>query len=230
MSKRQYEDACGAAHALELVGERWALLIVRELMLGPKRFSDLRAGLPGVSPNVLTQRLDELEHAHLLVRRKTPPPNSISVYELTPWATELEPIIGAFAKWAARSPTKPEGTPMSVNGIVMSLRTMFNSDASKGFTARLNLVLNGQVFTASVKNGDFEIERGVAPNAEITFDGDPNALMALIYGGQSIAQAMKAGAKITGDQKVLARFTKLFPLPPKAPITFAGDELTQLEP
>jgi DNA-binding HxlR family transcriptional regulator len=223
MTKRQYEDACGAAHALELVGERWALLIVRELMLGPKRFSDLRASLPGISPNVLTQRLDELERSSLLVRRKTPPPNSVAVYELTPWATELEPVIGAFGKWAARSPTKPTGTPMSVNGIVMSLRTMFNSDASKGFAARLNLVLDGQAFTASVQNGEFEIERGVAPNADVTFNGDPNALTAIIYGGQSIAQTIKTGAKVSGDQKVLARFAKLFPLPPQAPITFEGD-------
>ena len=94
MTKRQYEDACGAAHALELVGERWALLIVRELMLGPKRFSDLRAGLPGISPNVLTQRLDELERSSLLVRRKTPPPSLPRCpFRLAPWKAWPRPIL-----------------------------------------------------------------------------------------------------------------------------------------
>lgn len=224
MTKRQYEDACGAAHALELVGERWALLIVRELMLGPKRFSDLRAGLPGISPNVLTQRLDELERSNLLVRRKTPPPNSVAVYELTPWATELEPVIGAFGKWAARSPTKPDGTPMSVNGIVMSLRTMFNSDASEGFSGRLNFVLDGQAFTARVEGGEFEIERSAGESADVSFESGPNELTAIIYGGQSPAQMAKSGAiKLTGDAKMLARFAKFFPLPAKAPVTFSDD-------
>ncbi len=88
-SRRSYEDACGAAHALDLVGERWALLVMRELMLGPKRFSDLRADLPGISANVLTQRLEGLDAAGVLVRRKLPPPASVQVYELTLWAMRV---------------------------------------------------------------------------------------------------------------------------------------------
>src|ERR671917_2501717 len=88
--RRSYEDACGAAHALDLVGERWALLVMRELMLGPKRFSDLRADLPGISANVLTQRLEGLEASGILARRKLPPPASAQVYELTPWGYESE--------------------------------------------------------------------------------------------------------------------------------------------
>jgi DNA-binding HxlR family transcriptional regulator len=224
MTKRQYEDACAAAHALELIGERWALLVVRELMLGAKRFSDLRAGLPGISPNVLTQRLEDLERSNLLVRRKTPPPNSVAVYELTPWAAELEPVIGALGKWAARSPTKSDGAPMSVNGIVMSLRTMFNADASASFAARLNFALDGQAFTARVQDGDFEIERGDAENPDVAFEGGPNELMAIIYGGRSPTQMAKSGAiRLRGDAKVLARFAKFFPLPPKAPVTSCGD-------
>src|SRR3712207_3449963 len=105
-SRRRYEDACGAAHALDLVGERWALLVMRELMLGPKRFSDLRADLPGISANVLTQRLEGLEAAGVLVRRKLPPPASVQVYELTPWGYESEPIFQALGRWAARSDRK----------------------------------------------------------------------------------------------------------------------------
>src|SRR3954471_20548133 len=92
LSRRHYNDACGAAHALELIGERWALLVMRELMLGPKRFGDLRASLPGISANVLTQRLGDLEQAGVVLRRKLPPPASAQVYELTPWGYESEPI------------------------------------------------------------------------------------------------------------------------------------------
>src|SRR3954465_10271605 len=90
---RSYDDACGAAHALDLIGERWALLVMRELMLGPKRFSDLRADLPGISANVLTQRLEGLEASGILMRRRLPPPSSAQVYEPTEWGYEAEPIV-----------------------------------------------------------------------------------------------------------------------------------------
>ena len=98
--KRRYDDACAAAHALDLVGERWALLVARELMLGPRRFTDLRMNLPGISPNVLTQRLDEMEKAAILRRRRLPPPASVWVYELTDWGKELEPVLQTFGRWA----------------------------------------------------------------------------------------------------------------------------------
>src|SRR4051794_26728341 len=103
-TRRRYEDACGAAHALDLVGERWALLVMRELMFGPKRFSDLRADLPGISANVLTQRLEGLAAAGVPLRRKLPPPASAQVYELTAWGYESEPIFQALGRWASRSP------------------------------------------------------------------------------------------------------------------------------
>src|SRR5918997_6222030 len=94
--RRRYDDACAAAHALDLVGERWALLVMRELMMEPRRFSDLRASLPGISANVLTQRLESLETAGVLHRRKLPPPAASQVYELTPWGYEAEPIFQAL--------------------------------------------------------------------------------------------------------------------------------------
>src|SRR6187455_2025237 len=126
LSRRTYEDACGAAHALDLVGERWALLVMRELMLGPKRFSDLRSDLPGISANVLTQRLEGLEAAGLLVRRRLPPPASAQVYELTPWGYEAEPIVQSLGKWAARSPAHDPTLPISATSIMLSFRTMFD--------------------------------------------------------------------------------------------------------
>src|SRR4249919_2386031 len=101
---RWYGDACATAHALDLVGERWALLVMRELIFGPKRFSDLRASLPGISANVLTQRLEGLEQSGLVARRRLPPPAAAQVYELTEWGYESEPIFQALGRWASRSP------------------------------------------------------------------------------------------------------------------------------
>src|SRR5437764_2770944 len=121
---RWYEDACAAAHALDLVGERWALLVMRELMFGPKRFSDLRASLPGISASVLTQRLEGLEAAGVLIRRKLPPPASVRVYELTEWGRESEPIFQALGRWASRSPLHDPTLPFSAASLLLPLRTM----------------------------------------------------------------------------------------------------------
>ena len=122
---RSYEDGCAAAHALDLIGERWALLVVRELLLGPKRFTDLRAGLPNVSPNVLAQRLRELEQAGVVRRRKLPPPAASKVYELTEWGMELEPVIVVIPRGGPEpkvgsepkaSPTKGRPAPLLEKG------------------------------------------------------------------------------------------------------------------
>src|ERR687894_3181763 len=130
--RRTYDDACAAAHALDLVGERWALLVVRELVLGPKRFTDLRAGLPHVSPNVLAQRLRELEVAGVVRRRKLPPPAASRVYELTEWGLELEPAIIQLGRWGARSPSRPRDAAIGVDSIVLALRTMFDPRVAEG--------------------------------------------------------------------------------------------------
>src|SRR5918997_4932868 len=124
VQRGRYDDACGTAHALDLIGERWALLVMRELMLGPKRFSDIRADLPGISANVLTQRLEGLEAAGVLVKKRLPPPASAQVYELTPWGYEAEPIFQALGRWAARSPTHDPSLPLSSVSLLLSFRTM----------------------------------------------------------------------------------------------------------
>src|SRR3954466_5966488 len=112
---RTYDDGCAAAHALDLVGERWALLVVRELLLGPKRFTDLRAGIPKASPNVLSQRLRELERAGVVRRRQLPPPAASRVYQLTDWGLELEPVIIRLGRWGARSPSKARDAELGVD-------------------------------------------------------------------------------------------------------------------
>ena len=157
---RTYCEGCAAAHALDLVGERWALLVVRELLLGPKRFTDLRAGLPGASPNVLAQRLRELERTGVVRRRKLPPPAASRVYELTDWGMELEPVITQLGRWGARSPSRPRDAGLGVDSLVLSFRTMFDPRAAEGFSASYELRLGEDVFRVVVDDGRFEISRG----------------------------------------------------------------------
>ena len=147
--RRSYDDACAAAHALDLIGDRWALLVVRELLLGPKRFTDLRAGLPNASPNVLAQRLRELEGVGVVRRRKLPPPAASRVYELTEWGMELEPVIISLGRWGARSPSKPRDVALGVDSLILSLRTMFDARRS----GRDRCDLRAEVWRGSLPGG-----------------------------------------------------------------------------
>src|SRR6476661_3241965 len=133
--KRRYEDACGLAHALDLLGERWAMLVLRELAYGPRRFSELRADLTGISANVLTQRLTELEDRGLVRKTKLPPPASVQVYEATEWGLEAVPIIASLGRWAARSPWHDPTLPMSHVSLLMSMETLLSPTLAGGFHA-----------------------------------------------------------------------------------------------
>ncbi|MXQ11978.1 winged helix-turn-helix transcriptional regulator [Microvirga makkahensis] len=217
-SRRHYEDACAAAHALDLVGERWALLVMRELMLGPKRFSDLRESLPGISANVLTQRLEGLEEAGVLTRRKLPPPAAAQVYELTEWGYESEPIFQALGRWAARSPLHDPTLPFSAASLMLSLRTMLDGKQAAGLDARIGFRLSDtETFLARLAEGRIEIARGPVDGADLIFTGTPPAIAGAIYGGQPLEALESAGAlKVEGDRILAERFVRLFPLPPKA--------------
>lgn len=215
-SRRHYEDACAAAHALDLVGERWALLVMRELMLGPKRFSDLRGSLPGISANVLTQRLEGLEAAGVLTRRKLPPPVSAQVYELTEWGYESEPIFQALGRWAARSPLHDPTLPFSTASLILSLRTMLAAKRAEGLNARIGLRLNGETFMAHLHDGRIDIARGDVDGADLILSGTPPMLAGVIYGGQPLEAMENAGVIVVeGDRELAQRFIGLFPLPPK---------------
>lgn len=218
MKRRVYEDACGTAHALELIGDRWALLIVRELLLGPRRFSDLRAGLPGISANVLTQRLAELEAAAILVRRKLPPPAAAWVYELTPWGLEAEEIVKVIGHWAARSPAHDPGLPISVASVVMSMRTMFSPERAGDLSGTVGFRFGDEEFVATLAKGRFSIVRAAAAGSDVVVEGEQRALAGVIYGGVPLAQAERAGVlKVTGNRALFARYVGLFVLPAKAP-------------
>ena len=216
--RRTYDDGCAAAHALDLVGERWALLVVRELLLGPKRFTDLKAGLPGASPNVLSQRLRELEGAGIVRRRKLPPPAASRVYELTEWGEELEPVIVRLGRWGARSPSKPRDAALGVDSLVLSFRTMFDPRAAEGLTASYELRFGEDQFHAVVDDSRFEISRGSADRPDAIIETDSDTLAALVYAGRPVAEAVESGdLKVEGDGSAVERFLGLFPLPEPAP-------------
>jgi DNA-binding HxlR family transcriptional regulator len=221
-----YDDGCAAAHALDLVGERWALLVVRELVLGPKRFTDLRAGLPNASPDVLARRLRELERAGIVRRRKLPPPAASRVYELTDWGMELEPVIIRLGRWGARSPLLPRDAALGVDSLILSFRTMFDPRAADGLNASYELRLGEDRFYAVVAYGQFEVERGSADPPDAIIEADPATLAALVYEGRQLDEALRSGdLKIEGDESAVERFLTLFPLPePAAPAV--GDPLT----
>ena len=217
-SRRSYDDACGAAHALDLVGERWALLVVRELLLGPRRFTDLRAGLPGISPNVLTQRLEDLEAAGVALRRRLPPPAAAWVYDLTEWGRGLEDVIVTLGRWGARSPARPKGSPISTTSLILSMRTMFDAAAAEGVTVRIALHVGEARFHADISGGRLSLLPGDAdrPDAMITL-ADPGALAAVLYDGRDLAEARAAGSlHIEGDRVAVRRFVRCFRLPAPA--------------
>lgn len=212
--KRTYGDSCGIARALDLVGERWALLVVRELLLGPKRFTDLRAGLPNLGPDVLTQRLRELEDAGVVARRKLDPPAGAWVYELTERGRELEPIVIALGRWGSLAPFPPGEMRIGVDSTVLALKTLFDVEAARGFDATVELRLDGQRFSVRVANGELEVARGAAESSDAAIEAQPETLAALLWSGMSLADAQRSGAvAVEGRKATLGRFLRLFPLP-----------------
>jgi len=208
--KRGYDDACGTAHALELIGERWALLVLRELMLGPRRFSGLKADLPGISANVLSQRLVELEQRGLARKLKLPPPASVQVYEATEWGLEAEPIVQALGRWAARSPRHDPTLPISGVSILLSFRTMLSEKRAKGIDAHIGFRFGSDEYVARLRKGKIKVARGLAKDCDVIFTAEPTALAAVIYGGAPLDSI-----GVEGDLALAKRFTTLFPLPPK---------------
>jgi DNA-binding HxlR family transcriptional regulator len=199
-----------------LVGDRWALLVVRELMFGPKRFSDLRADLPGISANVLTQRLEGLEASGVLVRRKLPPPAAAHVYELTRWGYQSEPIFQALGRWAVRSPKHDPTLPLSAVSLLFSFRTMIDSARARGLKAHVGFRIGGQTFLARLSKGTIEIARGDLGDADAVFAGSAAAIAAAVYGREPLGRLEAKGIlSVEGDRALAKRFVTLFPLPRK---------------
>ncbi|TMJ17557.1 MAG: transcriptional regulator [Alphaproteobacteria bacterium] len=215
--RRRYGDGCGTAHALELIGERWALLVMRELMLGPKRFSDIRTDLPGISANVLTQRLEGLERDGIVVRRRLPPPASGQVYELSEWGYQSLPIMGALGRWATRSPGHDPGQHFSAVSLMLSFMAMGQPGLPKDIDAEIGFRLGRETYRATIRNGAVVSARSPAEGADAVFTGTPAAIAAAVYGGVPLPELEREGAlSIQGDRALAERFVTLFPLPAKA--------------
>jgi DNA-binding HxlR family transcriptional regulator len=208
--RRGYDDACGTAHGLELVGDRWALLVMRELLLGARRFSDLKRDLPGISANVLKQRLDELEARGLLNKVRLPPPAARDAYQATEWGLEIEPVIQSLGRFAARSPGHDPTLPLSPVSLMMSFRTMIDEKKARGFDGRIVFQIGEETFLVRVRKEKLRVARGSIGAVDATISGRPEQIAAVVYGG-----APAEGLAFAGDEALARRFLSLFTLPPK---------------
>lgn len=195
------------------MGERWALLVVRELLLGPKRFTDLREGLPHVSPDVLSQRLRELEDDGIVRRTKLPPPAGSRVYGLTERGSELEPVVLELGRWGSGAAFPPGDARLGADSAVIALLTAFEPSAAEGLTATYELRLGEHVFRARVAGGRVEFARGPADAPDATIATDPATLVNVLWHGRDLVDAERAGEMaIEGDRRAARRFLGLFPL------------------
>ncbi len=202
-TNRRYGDGCAIATALDHVGERWALLIVRELLLGPKRFTDLQDGLPGAGSKVLVQRLRELETAGVVRRRTLPPPASSQVYELTEWGAQLDAIVVALGRWGGAAP-RPSADPVGADSVMIRLRSFFSPQPDRTWTATYEMRLGRYRFTIRVADGHLvEMSRGEPHDRPDTIvDTDPETLNRILGGDRAPTRAIKDGRlTITGDKQ-----------------------------
>jgi DNA-binding HxlR family transcriptional regulator len=215
-TRRWYDDACGAALGMELVGERWSILIVRELLLGCRRFGELRTGLPGISANILAQRLSGLEAAGIVRRDRLPPPANVQVYELTQWGYQAEEAVLALAKWALRSPLHDHRLPFSAVSLMLSLRMLFVAERAVGMTMAIAFYLGSERYWATLTDGGLAVGRGSITRPTATLFGTPSCFLAPTFGGMPLAAAEAQGAvRVEGDAEAAARFFTLFSLPSK---------------
>jgi DNA-binding HxlR family transcriptional regulator len=207
VTDRTYGQYCGLARALDLVGERWALLVVRELLLGPRRFTDLLAGLPGVSTNVLATRLRQLERAGVVARRTLPPPAASSVYELTGYGRAIEPAVAALGRWGAASlGERQPGQPLRSHWLALALKAFFHGDRAAGPDRVYEVRLREGAFRLVVAGGGLEIAAGPAADADLVLEADDDLLVGVLA-GQLDPGALTVAA---GDPAEVARFVELF--------------------
>ena len=201
---RTYGDPCGVARSLDVVGERWALLVVRELLLGPKRFSDVLAGLPGASPNVVSQRLRDLVRHGVVERRELGPPTRVHLYQLTDWGRALEPVVLHLGRWGERAPQHGDGA-LGVDSLVLGLKATFDPRRAGDGTATYALRIDGHDFALDLGDGALHARRGTAPHPDATITTSGDALTAAVQGRRSLDELIDGGAlTIEGDEAAVA--------------------------
>jgi DNA-binding HxlR family transcriptional regulator len=208
---RSYGQFCGLARALELVGERWALLIVRDLLVGPRRFTDLREGLPRIPTNVLSERLKQLEQARVVRRRVLPRPAAYVVYELTEYGSQLDDVVRRLGLWGAQCLGTPrDGEIVTSDSLIIALRSTFVPEAAKNTRVSFELRVGPIVVHARVTDGNVEAGAGSLPDADLVIETGP-AIKDLMTGELSPAEAIDGGiVRVHGDARLLARFAKTF--------------------
>jgi DNA-binding HxlR family transcriptional regulator len=207
-TRRSYSDACPIARALDAIGERWALLVVRELLLGPQRFSDLRRALPGASSNMLTDRLRELEGRRLVRRRTLPPPAASSVYELTDRGRELEPVLDALGAWGAAEPS-PADASLTATSVLLFLRGCARAHPDPP-RATYRVQLGDRVWSISSPEGQIEIQEKDMATPDASLDADPRTLNALLFDPAGLDAAIASGAvRADGDLVALRRLLEV---------------------
>lgn len=211
MANRVYGQYCGFARALEMVGERWALLILRDLFVGPKRFSDLQRGLPGIPSNILTSRLKELEEGGVIQRRALPRPPGGVAYELTEDGRGLEPAIVELSRWGAKHLGEPRPHEVvTKESLVMALRTTFRREAAREVKAGYELRLGDVVIHAIVKNGTVSVGTGSLEKPDLVIEAGPG-IRAVMAQEISPDEAIKAKiVRVSGDRKLFAKFAQMF--------------------
>jgi DNA-binding HxlR family transcriptional regulator len=210
---RCYDDPCGVARALDIVGDRWALLVVRELLFGPKRFVQLRVGLHGVSPNVLSQRLGDLEDAGIVRRDVLDQPASVAVYALTERGRALEPILLELGRWGSQEALATT-RDLSVSALLLALKTVFDPTRAAAVDATFALGIDGQWFAMTVAGGTIEIVAGRAEQAAVSVAADVTTLRSVAFGREPISRAERDGRlALRGDRELAEQFARLFPVP-----------------
>lgn len=213
MAKRTYGQHGGVAHALGILGERWALLIVRDLLVGPQRFTDLRRSLVKIPSNVLTSRLRELELAGVIERIALPRPESAVVYRLTAYGSELEPIVQSLARWGAQTLGEPEpGDIMTISSLTLALRTSFDAEAARGANATFEIRAGEITLGLRIDDGQFEITPEAGPRPDLVMETGP-AILGLLAGAVSPADALNLGiVTLEGPRELFDAFTSIFRL------------------
>jgi DNA-binding HxlR family transcriptional regulator len=216
---RSYNQFCALANALDIVGDRWALLVVRELLLGPKRFTDLRAGLPRIPTNVLSSRLRELEASGVLQRRALPPPAAATVYELTEHGRGLEDAVFALGRWGARTLGMPcPDRTLRSGWLGVACKAFANREAAQDVQATVELRLEDGVFHARIANGDVELTDGAASDPDLVLETTNVGLLGLFGGMLDADEAVRNGAvRVSGASQLLPGVLRVFRFPRPEP-------------
>lgn len=216
MKHRSYNHYCGLAYALDRIGERWTILLIRELVAGPRRFTDLLDGLPGISTNLLSERLKELEQQGLILRRTLPPPAGSTVYELTAVGQALEPTLLELGKWGSQFvPPEPAGASvLHAGSYALTLKTFFRPEQAQQSSETYELHVDQDVLQVRVADGQLQVRQGEAPHADAIFHTDIGTYLGLLQRAIAPDAAITAGQiRIEGDPAALARFLDLCGLP-----------------